>query len=103
MYFYIMWNNICIMGFRQIGSTLRPLHKLVLPQSPIQAAQSTFYIEEMNVYEMWKQKVNSKGDEVRNKELCKWRDKCDCTFLTKDECQTILMIFVQIKFIYVSF
>ncbi len=34
------------------------------------------------------------SDEVRNivqiNELCEWRDKCDCTFLTKDECQTII-------------
>ncbi len=27
--------------------------------------QSNFYMEEMNVYEMWKQKVNSESDEVR--------------------------------------
>ncbi len=27
--------------------------------------QSTFYMEEMNVYEMWTQKVNSESDEVR--------------------------------------
>ncbi len=44
----------------------------------------------MNVYEMWKQKVKSESDEVRMsvqiRELCEWRDKCDCTFLTKDEC-----------------
>ncbi len=57
--------------------------------------QSKCYIEEMNVYEMWKQKVtNSESDAVRMsvqiRELCEWRDKCDCTFLTKDECQTII-------------
>ncbi len=27
--------------------------------------QSKFYMEEMNVYEMWKQKVNSESNEVR--------------------------------------
>ncbi len=51
-------------------------------------------MEEMNVYEMWKQKVNSESDEVQMSvqmgELCECRDKCDCTFLTKDECQTII-------------
>ncbi len=56
--------------------------------------QSKSYMEEMNVYAMWKQKVNSESDEVRMsvqiRELCEWRDKCDCTFLTKDECQTII-------------
>ncbi len=56
--------------------------------------QSQFYMEEMNVYEIWKQKVNSESDEVwmsvQIKEFCEWRDKCDCTFLTKDECQTII-------------
>ncbi len=38
----------------------------------------------MNVYQMWKQKVNSESDEVQKsaqmRELCEWRDKCDCTF-----------------------
>ncbi len=51
-------------------------------------------MEEMNVYEMWKQKVNSESDEVQMsvqiRELCDWRDKCDCTFLTKDKCQTVI-------------
>ncbi len=43
------------------------------------------------MYEMCKQRVNREIDEVRMsvqiRELCEWRDKCDCTFLTKDECQ----------------
>ncbi len=29
--------------------------------------QSKLYMEEMNVYEMWKQKVNSESDEIRMK------------------------------------
>ncbi len=49
--------------------------------------QSKFYMVEKNVYEMWKQKVNSESDEVRMsvqiRVLCEWWDKCDCTFLTK--------------------
>ncbi len=53
--------------------------------------QSKLYIEEMNVYEMWKQKLNSMSVEVQMsvqiRELCEWRDKCDCNFLAKDECQ----------------
>ncbi len=56
--------------------------------------QSKFYMEEMKVYEMRKQKVNSESNEVRMsvqiRELCEWRDKCDYTFLTKDEYQTII-------------
>ncbi len=36
--------------------------------------------------------VNNESDEilmnVHISELCEWRDKCDCTFLTKHECQT---------------
>ncbi len=40
-------------------------------------------MEEMYVYEMWKQKVNSESDEVRMcvliRELCEWRDKYDIT------------------------
>ncbi len=27
---------------------------------------------------------------VQFRELCEWRDKYGCTFLTKDECQTII-------------
>ncbi len=46
------------------------------------------------MYEIWKQKVNSENNEVRMsvqiRELCEWRDKCDYSFLTKDECQTII-------------
>ncbi len=65
-------------------------------------------MEEMNVYEMWNQKVNSERDEVRMsvqiRELCKWRDNYDCTFLAKDACQKLLlMVYAQIKFICVSF
>ncbi len=56
--------------------------------------QSKFYMEEMNVYEIWKQKVNSESNEVQMsvqiRELCEWRDKYDYTFLTKDEGQTII-------------
>ncbi len=51
-------------------------------------------MEEMNVYEMWKQKVNSENNEVpmsvQIRELCEWRDTFHYTFLTKDECQTII-------------
>ncbi len=52
--------------------------------------QSKLYVDEMNVYEMSMQKINSESDEVRMnvRELCEWRDKCDCTFLTKDKCLT---------------
>lgn len=45
--------------------------------------QSKIYMEKMNVYQMWKQKVNSDINEVRMsvliRELCEYRDKCDCT------------------------
>ncbi len=45
------------------------------------------YMEEMNVYEMWKQKVNSESNEVwmriQIRELCEGSDKCGYTFLTK--------------------
>ncbi len=69
--------------------------------------QSKFYMEEMNVYEMWKQIVNSKSDEVwmsvQIRELCEWRDKCDCTFQQRMSAKLLLMIYVQNRFIYVSF
>ncbi len=68
-------------------------HITALKQSN-KSLQSKFYMTEMNVYEMWKQKFNSESDEVQMsvqiRELCEWRDKCDCTFLTKDEWQTII-------------
>ncbi len=39
-------------------------------------------------------KINSESDEVpisvQIRELCEWRDNCDCIFLTKEECQTII-------------
>ncbi len=50
-----------------------------------------FIFVEMNVYEMWKQKVNSESDEVRvSVQIRELRDKCYCTFLIKDQCQTII-------------
>ncbi len=46
------------------------------------------------MYEMKKQKVNIESDELRMnvqvRELSEWRDKCDCTFLTQEEYQTII-------------
>ncbi len=57
-------------------------------------SKSQFYIKEMNVCEMWKEKVNSESDKVRMsvhiRELCEWIDKCDCTFLIKDYHQTTM-------------
>ncbi len=51
-------------------------------------------MKEINMYEMWKQKVKSQSDEVRMsvliREVCEWRNPCAGTFLTKDECQTII-------------
>ncbi len=63
-------------------------------------------MEEINVYEMWKQQVNSESDDARMsvqiRELCEWRDKCDCTLLTKDECQTIINDLCT-NYIYICF
>ncbi len=68
--------------------------------------QSKCYMEEMNMFEMWKQQINSESNEVRMsvqiRVLCEWRDKCDCTFLKRMSAKLLLMIYVQIKFIYMS-
>ncbi len=46
--------NMCIYGLHSVmGANKRFL-------------QSNFNMEEMNVYEMWKQKVNSESDECTN-------------------------------------
>ncbi len=58
----------------------------------------TIYFANQNFMWMnkcWEQKVNNReSDEVRMsvqiRELCEWRDKYDCTFLSKDEFQTII-------------
>ncbi len=46
--------------------------------------QSRFKMEERHVVTLW----NHKCDNVR--EPCECRDKCDCTFLDKVECKTII-------------
>ncbi len=56
----------------------------------------------MNVYEMWKQKVNSESGAVwmsiQIRELCEWREESDCTF-QRINAKLLLMIYVQIKFL----
>ncbi len=59
----------------------------------------------MNVYERWKQKVNSESDKVQMnvsiRELCEWMGKFDCTF--KDECQTIILLFLFLNQLFILF
>ncbi len=69
--------NIVVKTITNMGSY--DLHSVIGADKTF--LQSKFYMEEINVYEMWKQKVNSESDEVRMsvqiRELCEWRDKCD--------------------------
>ncbi len=56
--------------------------------------QSRFKMDESNVLKFWNHKCNSESDAVRLsvqvRELCGWRDRCNCTFLDKVECKTII-------------
>ncbi len=57
----------------------------------IRLMQSRFKMEKRNVLSFWNHKYDNECDAVRLsvRELCEWRDKCDCTFLDKVECKTI--------------
>ncbi len=56
--------------------------------------QSKFKMDENNVLKFWNHKCDNESDAVRlsvqGRELCGWRDKCNCTFLDKIECKTII-------------
>ncbi len=56
--------------------------------------QSKFKMDESNVVTFWNPECDNKSDVVRLsvqvRELCGWRDKCNCTFLDKVECKTII-------------
>ncbi len=62
--------------------------------------QSRFKIEERNVLKFWNNKCDNESDAVRSsvqvRELCGWRDKCDCTFVDKVECKTIIDCYIYI-------
>ncbi len=49
----------------------------------------------------WNQKCVNESDAVRLsvqvRERCGWRDKCDCTFLDKVECKTIVDFYALIE------
>ncbi len=55
---------------------------------------SKFKMDESNVLEVWNHKCDNESDAVRLsvqvRELCGWRDKCNCTFLDKVGCKTII-------------
>ncbi len=60
----------------------------------IRLMQSRFKMEERNVLKFCNHKCDNESDAVRLsvqvRELCRWRDKCKCTFLDKVECKTII-------------
>ena len=51
-------------------------------------------MEERNVLNIWIHRCENESDAVRVseqvRELCDWRDKCDCMFFDKVECKTII-------------
>ncbi len=56
--------------------------------------QSKFKMDESNALKVWNHKCDNKSDafrlSVQVRELCGWRDKCNCTFLDKVECKIII-------------
>ncbi len=56
--------------------------------------QSKFKLDESIVLKFWNHKCDNESDavslSVQVRELCGWRDKCNCTFLDKVECKTII-------------
>ncbi len=74
--------NMGIEGFHAVmGSNLRLM-------------QSNFKMDEGDVLKFWNHKCDNESDAVRLsvqvRELCGWRDKCNCTFLDKVESKTII-------------
>ncbi len=47
----------------------------------IKLMQSRFKMEERYVLKLWNHECDNEGGVIR--ELCEWRDKCDCIFLDK--------------------
>ncbi len=51
-------------------------------------------MDESNVLKCWNYKCDNESDAVRLsvhvRELCGCRDKCNCTFLDKVECKTVI-------------
>ncbi len=67
--------NMDIQGFHPVmGRNLRLM-------------QSKFKMDESNVLKVWNHKCDNESDVVRLsiqvRELCGWRDRCNCTFLDK--------------------
>ncbi len=64
--------------------------------------QSKFKIDESNVLKFWNHKCDNESHAVKLsvqvRELCGWRDKCNCTFLDEVECQKLLTFYVLIEF-----
>ena len=56
--------------------------------------ESRFCMDEKLYHDMWNYKVVKESEEARLcvqiRELCEWRDKCDDSFLSRNECQTII-------------
>ncbi len=55
------WSNIVVKTITNMG--IYGLHSVMGANKRF--LQSMFYMEEINVYEMWKQKVNNESNEVR--------------------------------------
>ncbi len=72
--------NLSIEGFHSfMGRNLRLM-------------QSKFKMDESDVWKFWNHKCDNESAvrlSVQVKELCGWRDKCNCTFHDKVECKTI--------------
>ncbi len=68
--------------------------EVILLGRNLRLMQSKFKMNESNVLNILNHKCDNESDAVRLsvqvRELCGWRDKCNCTFLDKVECKTII-------------
>ena len=59
-------------------------------------------MEERNVLNIWIHRCANESDAViaseQVRELCDWRDKCDCMLFDKVECKTIIDFYALIEF-----
>ncbi len=82
--------NMCIEGFHSVmGRNVRLM-------------QSRFKMDESNGLKIWHHRCENERDAIRLcvqvRELCGWRDKCNCTFLDKVECKIITDVYILIEF-----
>ncbi len=81
----VVVRTIISMGIEGFHSVMRRHLRLM---------QSRFKMDASNVLKLWNHKCDNESDAVRLgvqvRQLCGRRDKCNCAFLDKIECKTII-------------